>query len=127
MVVRAGRGLRAPKRLRRSLAQFQAGERFPDPDSEEGRLIYDAILASRGQGPDFFRQAAPDFIALVRFAVFAEKAGAALAEMETVQARTVDKNLAPKDRLALIQAKSAVAEAIPVFQDLLYPEDEPVG
>ena len=127
MVVRTGRGLRTPKRLRRSLAQFQAGERFPDPDTEDGRLIYDAILASRGQSPDFFRQAAPDFISLVRFAVFAEKAGAALADMETVTARTVDKGIPPKDRLALIQAKSAVAEVIPVFRDLLYPEDEPVG
>lgn len=113
-----------PKRIRRSLAGFYAGERFPNPDSDDGRFVYDVILSTRGWDREMFRQASPEFTFAARFALFAERAAPALAELEAIQNQPVTADMSPEYRGALARNKIQAAKDIPAFRALLYPEDD---
>ena len=110
-----------PKRIRRSLAGYYRGERFPDPESEEGQLLYDIILSRNGWGHDDFRLATPLMIAAARHAVFAEGVAKLLDGAEQVANIELDKHT-PHD---LRMAKFKASKAIPDLRAALYPEDEP--
>lgn len=116
----------APKRIRRSLAGFFAGERFPHPDSEDGRLVYDVLLALRGWGHDDFRLATPAFLSAARFAVFAERAGAVLSKAQAIQSQDMS-GLGNEEKGALALRKMDAAEDIATFTPLLFPEDNDDG
>jgi hypothetical protein len=117
-------GRATPKRIRRSLSAFYAGERFPDPDSEEGRLIYDVVLSTRGWGRDEFREATPDFAAAARFAVFAERAIPFLQDQQQIQNTPFEDGMSPDARGDLTMGKLNAAKNIASFRAWLYPEDD---
>lgn len=57
--------------------------------------------------------------------MFAERASAELAQLREVQALpSNEKGLAPEALMARYRAKKAADEAIPLLEDLLFPEDE---
>ena len=113
-----------PKRIRRSIAGLIAGERFPDPDSEDGAYVYDALLAARrGLSYDDVRHSAPEFMSAVRFAMFAERAVEALAEARQVQAIPVS-GMEPARLREVLSAKNSAASDIATLELALYPKDE---
>lgn len=80
------------------------------------------ILSTKGWGHDEFRNATPEFLHAARFALFAERVAPLLAQAEEVAALP-RKDLSP----AQIRAKVEASAALPVFRNVLYPEDEPIG
>lgn len=113
-----------PKLIRRSLADYYTGSGFPHPETDEGRLVYDVILSTRGWGPEAFKAATSDFLEAARFALFAEKVGPFLADAEEVLARPMPSD--PKAKLALARGKKQAQAAVPVIKALLYPEDDEI-
>jgi hypothetical protein len=115
-----------PKRIRRSISAWFEGERFASPDDPDEWLVYDAILAARGAWSiRDLEHAAPDFLAAVRFAMFAERAVKVLLDAKQILAMPSNEaglsTAALRERLA---AKSAAAQDLAVFTAILYPEDE---
>jgi len=111
-----------PKRIRRSLAEFYAGERFPPPESSEGALIYDAALSLRGWGPAAFDTAMPDFLEAARWSVLLERL---MPIYQSAQARLSEP--LPFDPVAkgeVLKARLAAREFTAAWTPILFPEDD---
>lgn len=113
-----------PKRIRRSLAGWYAGERIPSPEDREERLTYDAILATRGWGHDEFRLASPRFLSAVRAALFAEAGVRILAESEQAANVAVPSDLPLATRGELIKHRLAAQEDVRRLRPMLFPEGD---
>jgi hypothetical protein len=84
-------------------------------------------LALRGWGPDAFARATPEFIEAARWGLYVERLGPLLAEHREVQAMTIDRRNPPSNLPAVLAAKAAADEAIPLIEAILYPEDDTDG
>lgn len=62
-----------------------------------------------------------------RFAVFAERATAVLAEARSIQATPYPKEASPDMKMAFVKAQDAATRDIATFEPMLYPPDEPVN
>ncbi len=114
-----------PKRIRRSLAEFYAGERFPAPDTDEGQLIYDVALSLRGWGPAAFATVTPDFLAAARWSIFLE---GVMPIWRNAQATLMEEM--PRDPVAkglVANRKIAAQEFIEDWRPVLFPEPDDAG
>jgi hypothetical protein len=87
-------------------------------------MTYDALLALRGWGRDDFATATGDFMAAVRFALFAERVGPILNSAEEIRDQPVDLRNDPASTRTLMKAKHQAEAAVDSLRDALYPEDD---
>jgi hypothetical protein len=119
-----GGGRAGPKRTRRSLAEYFAGERIPHPDEPEASLIYDALLALRGWGERDFRLAGPGFLATLRHALFAEAGVKMLHETEQIAYMPVPTGMDVKTQADVLRAKLPAETDAKRLRALLFPGDD---
>lgn len=73
----------------------------------------------RGWGPEQFARATPEYMAALRWGLYAERAVPILAGWKAVQA--IPTNEATPEQLT---QKLDAAKVVPLLTDLLYPEDD---
>jgi hypothetical protein len=117
-------GRAGPKRIRRSLAEYFAGERIPHPEEREASLIYDALLALRGWGERDFRYVSPRFMSTIRHALFAESGVKMLQETEQIAHIPVARGMDPKAQADLLRAKLPAQADAQRLRALLFPEGD---
>lgn len=113
-----------PKRVRRSISEFLAGERLPDPDDPDAELTYDALLALRGWGSEDFARATPSFLSAVRWALYAEKATVMYRNAQENAALTMPSGISGEQQRKLITLRLDAAAFVKSFGPVLFPEDE---
>ena len=113
-----------PKRIRRSLAGWFAGERIPSPEDPAEALTYDAILATRGWGRDEFALASPRFLTAVRTALFAEASVKLLEEAKDAASTAVPDDAPLTYRAELLKYRLAGQEELARIRPVLFPEDD---
>jgi hypothetical protein len=87
-------------------------------------LTYDALLSLRGWGVDEFRLATPRFLALARWALFAEAGVKILNEAKEAAAISVPREAPPEARAAAVRLRLDGQAVVDSIRPVLFPEDD---